>query len=89
MSNRLEQEFPPTKWLPPIAPGGAPPDLVWHYVECGRQICNQTLRNSARAVGAAVVRAPLLAFTAVRRVTHGVTRRLPARAGWRSPAQRA
>jgi hypothetical protein len=86
MSNRLEQEFPPTKWMPPVGPAGAPPEVVWHYVEHGRQLRNQALRDDARTAGAAVVRAAARTIAFARRVIHGVTRRLVARDGWGSPA---
>jgi hypothetical protein len=86
MSNRLEQEFPPTKWLPPVGPGGVPPEVVWHYVEHGRQLRNRALRDDIRAAGAAAVRAAVRTVTFARRVIQGVTGRLVARDGCGSPA---
>ena len=86
MSNRLEQEFPPTRWMPAVGPGGLPSEVVWHYVEHGRQLRNRALRNDTRTAGAAVVRAAARTMTFARRVIHGVTRRLVARGDWGSPA---
>jgi hypothetical protein len=86
MSNRLEQEFPPTKWLPAVGPGGVPSEVVWHCVEHGDQLRNRALRDEARPAGAAVARAAARTVTFARRVIRGVTRRLAARDGWGSPA---
>jgi hypothetical protein len=86
MSNRLEQEFPPTRWMPPVGPGGVPSEVVWHYVEHGRQLRNRALRDDARTAGAVVIRAAVRTVTFARRVIRRVTRRLVARDGWGSPA---
>lgn len=57
MANRLEQEFPEVTWsaMPPIGPAGLPPEVVRRYLERGRQLRNQAIRHSVRALRAAVL----------------------------------
>jgi hypothetical protein len=66
VSNRLEQEFPRTTWqaVPPLEPGGVPPEVVRQYMARGRQLRNRALREGARAAGGAVLRGlgALMAF---------------------------
>jgi hypothetical protein len=91
MSNRLEQEFPEVAWqaIPPVGPGGVPPEAMRQYLERGRQLRSRALRDSARAGGAAVVRgfAWLVAF--LRRAARALVRRRPARDCWACSAHGA
>jgi hypothetical protein len=91
MSNRLEQEFPEVAWqaLPPIGPGGVPPEAMRHYLERGRQLRSRTLRNSLRAGGAAVVRGGVSLVTVIRCAAHALVRRRPARDCWAGSAHGA
>lgn len=91
MSNRLEQEFPRTSWqaTAPIGRGGVAHEVVWHYVEHGRQLRNRALRDGVRAAVTAVVRAPMQVVAFVRCMARSPARRLPGRDCWRSPAHGA
>lgn len=87
MSNRLEQAFSRTNGQAPatLRRGGVSPETVEHYVDRGRQLRNQALRDSARAV----VRAPLRVTAFVRCVASGAASRLVARDCRGNPAHGA
>jgi hypothetical protein len=83
MSNRFEQEFPEVTWsaLPPIGPGGVPPEVMRAYLERGRQLRSRAIRDGLRAGGAAVVRGVVLLLTFVRHPARAMAKRRHARAG--------
>jgi hypothetical protein len=91
MSNRLEQEFPEVSWsaMPPIGPGGVPPEAMRQYLERGRQLRSRALRSSLRAGGAAVVRGVVSLVTVIRCAAHALVRRRPARNCWAGSAHGA
>jgi hypothetical protein len=88
MSNRLEQEFPEVTWsaMPPVGPGGVPPEVMRQHLERGRQMRSRALRNSVRAGGAAVVRGLVSLVTALCCAAHALVRRRPARDCWAGSA---
>ena len=91
MSNRLEQEFPEVAWqaMPPVGPGGVPPEVMRRYLERGRQLRSRALRSSVRAGGAAVVRGVVSFVTFIRCAGHALVRRRPARDCWAGSAHGA
>jgi hypothetical protein len=91
MSNRFEQEFPEVTWsaMPPIGPGGVPPEAMRQYLERGRQRRSRALRHSVRAGAAAVVRGLLSLVTFLRCAAHALVRRRPARNCWAGAAHGA
>ena len=91
MSNRLEQEFPEVTWsaMPPVGPGGVPPETMRHYLERGRQLRNQAIRHGVRTGGAAVLRGLVSFIVFIRCAAHALARRRPARDCWAGSAHRA
>lgn len=91
MANRLEQEFPEVTWsaMPPIGPAGLPPEVVRRYLERGRQLRNQAIRHSVRALRAAVLRRLVVSATFIRCAVHACVRRRPARDCWAGSARGA
>jgi hypothetical protein len=91
MSNRLEQEFPEVTWsaVPPVGPGGMPPEVMRQHLERGRQLRSRALRNSVRAGAAAVVRGLVSSVTFLRCAAHALVRRRPARDCWAGSAHGA
>ena len=83
MSNRLEQEFPEVAWraMPPVGPGGVPPEVMRQCLERGRELHNQALRTSAWAGGAAVVRAAVSLRALIRSAAQCLVRHRHARLG--------
>jgi hypothetical protein len=59
MSNRLEQEFPDTRWYagPPIGVDNIPHDLVRRSIERGRKLRSEAIRQSSGKVIAAAAKA--------------------------------
>ena len=91
MPNRLEQEFPEVAWqaMPPVGPGGVPPEMMRAYLERGRQLHSRVLRGSVRAGGAAVVRRLVSVVTFTRCAAHALVRRRPAPDCWAGSARGA
>jgi hypothetical protein len=91
MSNRLEQEFPEVTWsaTPPIGPGGVPPDLVRAYLERGRQLRSQAIRDSVRAGGAAAVRGVVWLAAFIRCTALALAKRRHVRDCWAGSAHGA
>jgi hypothetical protein len=87
MSNRLEQEFPEVGWqtIPPTGPGGVRPEMMREYLERGRQLHSQAMRNGLRAGGAAVIRALVLLAALIQRAARGPARRPPEGECWSAP----
>ena len=90
MSNRLEQEFPEVTWsaMPPIGPGSMPPEMMREYLERGRQLRNQAIRNSIRTAEAAALRGRVSLAAFIRCAAHALTRR-HARDCWAGSARGA
>ena len=88
MPNRLEQEFPEVTWsaMPPIGPGGVPPEAMREYLERGRQLRNHAIRNGLRASGAAARRGLISLAAFLRCAAHALVRRRPARDCWAGSA---
>jgi hypothetical protein len=91
MSNRLEQEFPEVTWsaMPPIGPGGVPPEAVREYLERGRQLRNQAIRHGVRAGGAALLRGFVSFVVFIWCAARALVRRRPARDCWAGSAHGA
>jgi hypothetical protein len=91
MSNRLEQEFPEVTWsaTPPIGPGGVPPDLMREYLERGRQLRSQAIRNGVRAGGAAAVRGVVWLAAFIRCTALALAKRRHVRDCWAGSAHGA
>jgi hypothetical protein len=75
MSNRLEREFPDTRWQavpPPIGPDG-----LQHYLERGRQLRAEAMRDALRRAAAGVRRVGWHVLNFVRCAGYGLAKRPP------------
>jgi hypothetical protein len=84
MSNRLEQEFPEVTWsaMPPVGPGGVPPEVMREYLRRGRQLRSQAIRDGVRAGGAAAARGLVSLATFLRCTGQALARRRHLRDCW-------
>lgn len=79
MSNRLEQEFPPQRWLPvpPAGHDGLSGDLVQSARARGHELRSLALRRAGRSFSAGVTRALSGIATFLHCAAYGIAKRPP------------
>ena len=75
MSTRFDREFPHTAWQPVPPPIG--PDGMQHYLERGRQLRAEAMRDALRATAGALGRLGRHVLNFVRCAGYGLAKRPP------------